>query len=279
MQSSRPTLVTLVIGATGKTGRRVADRLKAAGRPVRRASRSSEIAFDWSDRASWAPALAGAGAVYITYHPDLAEPGAPEAVAAFVQLAERAGVARAVLLSGRGEPEAQACERILLESGLEATVVRASWFAQNFSEGAFAPLVASGRVTLPAGDVPEPFIDIDDIAEVAVAALTEDGHGGRVYEVTGPRALTFAEAVSELSAATGREIAYEQVPTDAFLAGMAEAGVSPREVALLEYLFGTVLDGRNARPADGVERALGRPPRDFHAFAAGLGTATAASRG
>lgn len=189
-------------------------------------------------------------------------------------------MARAVLLSRSDELEAQACERILLASRLEATVVRASWFAQNFSEGAFAPLVASGRVTLPAGDEPEPFIDIDDIddiAEVPVAALTADRHAGEIYEVTGPCALTFAEAVAELSAVTGREIADEQIPIDAFLAGMAEAGASPREVALLEYLFGTVLDGRNARPTDGVERALGRPACDFRAFAASLAPATAAT--
>ena len=270
MQNPTTSLPTLVIAARGKTGRRVADRLEAAGLPVRRASRTGatpETSFDWDDRGTWRAALAGAGAAYVVYSPDLAVPAAPVAIAAFVELAEELGVQRLVLLSGRGEEEAQRCERLVLDSNVPATVVRASWFNQNFDEGEFQGLVLSGAVTLPAGDVGEPFLDIDDLADVVVAALTGDGHTGEVYEVTGPRLLTFAEATAELAAATGRELAYVEIPSEAFRAGLTEAGMPTEQIELLDYLFTTVLDGRNASTADGVERALGRPARDFRDWA------------
>ena len=264
MQSTLP---ILVIAATGKTGRRVADRLEAKGHAVRRASRSGDTPFDWNDDATWAPALEGVRAVYVVYSPDLAVPAAPDAITTFTALAKAQGVERLVLLSGRGEEEAQRCERIVAAGGMQWTVVRASWFNQNFDEGAFHPLVAGGAVTLPAGDVMEPFIDIDDIADVAVAALTEDGHDGEIYEVTGPRLMTFADAVAEIAEAAGREIAYVQIPNEDFIAGLTAAGMDPEQVGLLDYLFTTVLDGRNAYLADGVERALGRPARDFRDYA------------
>ena len=176
------------------------------------------------------------------------------------------GVRRLVLLSGRGEEEAQECELIIQRPDIEWTVVRCSWFSQNFSEGEFLDMVLAGEIALPAGDVGEPFVDVDDIADVAVAALTEDGHAGQIYELTGPRLLTFAEAVDEISQATGRAIQYIQIPHEAFAAGIAEAGL-PEDIAwLLNYLFATVLDGRNASLGDGVQKALGREPRDFADF-------------
>jgi len=257
----------LVIAASGKTGRRVADRLEAQGRPVRRASRSGATPFDWDDRSTWGPALEGVGAAYVVYSPDLAVPAAPDAITAFTELAREKGVRRLVLLSGRGEEEAQRCERIVQGSGLEWTIVRASWFAQNFDEGAFHELVLAGEVALPAGDVREPFIDIADIADVVVAALTEDGHAGEVYEVTGPRLMTFADAIAEIADATGRDVSYVTIPGDAFKAGLAQAGMPQGQIELLDYLFTTVLDGRNASVTDGVQRALGRPARDFREYA------------
>ena len=260
-------LPTLVIAANGKTGRRVADLLQASGRPVRRASRRGPTPFDWDDRSTWADALDGAGAAYVVYSPDLAVPAAPDAISAFVELARRKAVGRIVLLSGRGEEEAQRCERIVQGSGIAHTIVRASWFAQNFDEGAFRESVLAGQVALPAGDVLEPFIDVDDIAQVAVAALTEAGHDGEVYEVTGPRLMTFADAVAEISTAAGREIDYVQISSEAFRDGLQAAGLPAPQVELLDYLFTTVLDGRNARLADGVERALNRPARDFGDYA------------
>jgi uncharacterized protein YbjT (DUF2867 family) len=255
------------LGGTGKTGRRVEERLRARGVKTRVGSRSAYPPFDWNDTTTWDEVVQGVTAAYITYAPDLAIPGATDAVRAFVERAVAKGVRRLVLLSGRGEEEAQACERIVQESGAEWTIVRASWFNQNFSEGAFLEMVLDGEITLPAGDVPEPFVDADDIADVAVAALTEEGHAYETYEVTGPRMLTFTELAQELSRAAGREVRFVRVPREAFAAALAESG-TPDDVAwLLNYLFDTVLDGRNAYLCDGVQRALGREPTDFSDYA------------
>lgn len=257
----------LVLGGTGKTGRRVAERLRSRGVETRIGSRSASPAFDWDEPLAWDAALEGVTVAYITYAPDLAIPGATDSIRAFVEKAVEQGVRRLVLLSGRGEEEAQACERIIQESGVEWTIIRSSWFAQNFSEGEFLGMVLDGAITLPATDVPEPFIDVNDIADVAVAALTEEGHAGEIYEVTGPRMLTFSDAVHEIAKAADKEVHFVQIPKDAFAKAIAESG-APGEIAwLLNYLFETVLDGRNAFVTDGVQRALGRAPTDFTDFA------------
>lgn len=259
--------LTLVLGGTGKTGRRVAERLAAKGHEVRIGSRSSTLPFDWDNEDGWDAALKDVTAAYITYAPDLAMPGAPDAIRAFTERARRRGVKRLVLLSGRGEEEAQACERIVQDAGLEWTIVRASWFNQNFSEGAFIDMVLSGAITLPAGDQVEPFVDVDDIADVAAAALSEGHHNGQIYEVTGPRLMTIADIAADLSKATGREIIYVDVPHQAFVDEVANSGAPKDVVWMLDYLFSTVLDGRNAYLCDGVQRALGRPPKDFADYA------------
>jgi uncharacterized protein YbjT (DUF2867 family) len=248
-------------------GRRVAERLTARGVPTRIASRSSLPSFDWNDRSTWNVTLDGVTAAYITYAPDLAIPGATDAIPALVERAVERGVHRLVLLSGRGEDEAQFCERIVQDAGVEWTVVRASWFNQNFSEGEFLGMVLDGAIALPAGDIPEPFVDVDDIADVAVAALTEDGHTGEIYEVTGPRMLTFAQVAEQISRATGRDVQFIRLPKAAFASSIAESGAPEEIVWLLNYLFDTVLDGRNAHVCDGVQRALGREPTDFAEYA------------
>lgn len=258
---------TLVLGGTGKTGRRIAERLMDRGIPIRLAARATVPSFDWGDQNTWDAVLDGVTAAYVSYAPDLAIPGAADAIRAFVEKAVACGVKRLVLLSGRGEQEAQRCEKIVQDAGIEWTVVRASWFNQNFSEGEFRDMVLAGAITLPAGDIPEPFVDADDIADVAVAALTEHGHGGQIYEVTGPRLLTFREAVAEITRASGREIQYIQIPHQAFAAGIVESGAPENIAWLLDYLFSTVLDGRNAYVGDGVQRALGRAPKDFTMYA------------
>lgn len=265
LKRKRP--LTLVLGGTGKTGRRVTERLKAAGQAVRVGSRAAVPAFDWDNEASWAACLDGATAAFITYAPDLAMPGATDAIQAFVTAARKAGVKHLVLLSGRGEPEAQSCEKIVQDSGLAWTIVRASWFFQNFSEGAFVDMVLDGAIALPAGTQLEPFVDVDDIADVVVAALTEDSHRGQVYEVTGPRLMTLADVAADLSSATGRRIDFIDVPHDAFVSGVANSGAPKDVVWMLDYLFSTVLDGRNAHLTNGVQRALGRPPKDFLDYA------------
>lgn len=258
---------TLVLGATGKTGRRVAARLAALGRPVRIGSRSSTPSFDWDDDTTWRTALQGVGAAYVTYYPDLAFPGAADAIGSFARMAVDRGVERLVLLSGRGEEAAVRSEHAVQESGADWTILRASWFAQNFSEHFLLDPVLDGVIALPAGDVAEPFIDVDDIADVAVAALTGDEHRAMTYELTGPRLLTFADAAAVLSQATGRDIHYVPVTADEYVAAAIEHGVPANEVGPLTDVFTRVLDGRNAHLTHDVERVLGRPGRDFVDYA------------
>ncbi len=262
---------TLVLGGRGKTGRRVSERLEERGLPVRVGSRSGKPPFDWENPDTWAPALEGVESVYVSYYPDIAIPGAVEAVRSFTELAVRNGVRRLVLLSGRGEEESQSAEVALREvgdeAGVEWTIVRCAWFNQNFDENYLLEPILGGEVALPSGDVPEPFVDAEDIADVAVAALTEDGHAGKLYELTGPRLLTFAEAVEEIAKASGREIRFVPVSLEEFEAVLAEADVPPEFVSFLTYIFGEVLDGRNAHLTDGVRRALGREPKDFSDYA------------
>lgn len=253
----------MVLGGTGKTGRRVAERLTELGVPVRIGSRSGTPKFDWEDQSTWATALENVRAVYIAFYPDLAVPGATAAIRSFSDLAVKRGVSQLVLLSGRGEEEAQNCEQIVQNADVDWTILRASWFCQNFSEGFMQELILSGEVALPVGSVKEPFIDVDDIAEVAVAALTEDGHSGQLYELTGPRLMTFSEAVEEIAKATNRKVQYMQISPEVFSSAMAEQGVPSDAIWLMNYLFTTVLDGRNSYLTDGVKRALGREPRDF----------------
>ncbi|MFM1722368.1 NmrA family transcriptional regulator [Rhodococcus sp. PAM 2766] len=267
MTEHNPTSPTLVLGGTGKTGRRVAQRLTGLDLPVRIGTRAGGVPFDWEDPQTWEPALDGMKAVYVSYYPDLAAPGAAAAIASFAELAVDRGAQRLVMLSGRGEMKARTCEKALTASGADATILRSSWFSQNFSESYLLAPVLDGRVFLPAGTTPEPFVDADDIADVAVAALTRPGHVGEVYELTGPRALTFAEAVAAVGDAAGREIDYVEVSAADYADALAAEQVPGDVIELLMYLFTIVLDGRNAAPSDGVHRALGRAPVDFTEFA------------
>lgn len=256
----------LVLGVTGKTGSRVAQVLKAKGVPVREGSRMGTPAFDWDDDKGWSDVLQNVRAVYISFYPDLAVPSAPAAIRTFCQLAVKSGVEHLVLLSGRGEDEAQHCEDIVKNAGVAWTILRSSWFCQNFSEGFIHDLILAGNVTLPVGGVREPFVDVDDIADVAVEALTESGHDNQLYELTGPRSMTFLEATNEIAGAAGRPINFTQIPLHDFSAALAEQHVPADVIGLLEYLFTTVLDGRNEQLTNGVQQALGRPPRDFKTY-------------
>lgn len=263
---TQPT-TTLVLGGNGKTGRRVVERLEAKGLPVRIGSRTGNPGFDWNDSSNWSEVLEGVSAVYIAYYPDLAVPGASEHIRELVAVAKDQGVERLVLLSGRGEKEAELCEGIVMGCGISATVVRCGWFNQNFSESFMHDMVMSGTIALPMNGVLEPWVDAEDIADVSFAALTEDGHGGKLYELTGPRLLSMEEIAAELSKATGREIAFVEITMEDFVAGLEAAELPPVMLNLLKYLFTVVLDGRNARVANGVQEALGRPARDFSEFA------------
>jgi uncharacterized protein YbjT (DUF2867 family) len=256
----------LVLGATGKTGSRIVAKLANKNVAVRAGSRKSAIPFDWESQTNWANVLKGIETVYISFQPDLAVPGAPEAIRTFSEVARTAGVLKLVLLSGRGEPEAQQCEQIIMKSGLRWTIIRASWFSQNFSESYLLDPIISGDVFLPIGNVREPFVDADDIADVAVESLLDARTDGHVYEVTGPRLLTFEEAIKEIAGATGREIRFHSISMDEYVASLREFQTPEPVISLIRYLFTEVLDGRNEYLSDGVEQALGRKPNDFSEY-------------
>ena len=207
----------LIIGKNGKTGRRVNERLQALGYATRPVSRSSNPSFDWDNPATWRSAMEGTNTAYITYQPDLAVPRAEATIKAFVQFAAEIGLKHIVMLSGRGEEGAERAEEILKASGISWNIVRSSWFCQNFSESFMLDGILAGELVLPAGDTVEPFVDADDIADVAVAALTKTEHRNKLFEVSGPRALTFAQCIREISEALGRPVKFTSVPVDAYI--------------------------------------------------------------
>ncbi|GAA3442434.1 NAD(P)H-binding protein [Planomonospora venezuelensis] len=260
----------LVLGATGKTGRRLVRRLRAAGEAVRAASRSAEVGFDWFRPDTWGPALEGASAVY------LVAPDDPAPVHDFVKQAVASGVGRFVALSGRGIEHVTddfgqgmvAAERAVRESGVEWTIIQPNNFDQNFDEDLWREPLRAGRLALPIGDVPEPFVDAEDVAEVAAALLTRDGHAGRVYELSGPRGLTFAEAAGTIARAAGRRIEYVELTPEEYRGELLAAGYPEDAVRMLGALFAVHRAGHTAEVADGVRQVLGREPAAFEAYAA-----------
>ncbi len=258
--------IPLIIGSTGKTGSRVAKRFRKAGLEFREASRTSQIPFDWYDPTTWPHAFQGIRSIYVVFYPDLAVPGAAEIIADFIQTAISSGVGHLVLLTGRGEKEAQKCERMVMESAIDWTIIRSGWFAQNFSESFLLDEILRGQVTIPSGEIPEPFVDIEDIADIAFAAMTDEKHRGQLYEITGPDLLTFRQAIELIASAVNRKIDFRQVSMDEYGTLLAGADVPADFIALLKYLFSEVLDGRNAHLNDGVKQALGREPANFTAY-------------
>ncbi|MFB9907652.1 NAD(P)H-binding protein [Allokutzneria oryzae] len=263
----------LVLGGTGTTGSRVVSRLKALGAAVRVPSRSGEPRFDWTDRTTWRPALDGVAAVYVVPFDGqrLTRP--------LVALATEVGVERVVLLSGRGVdvpgyanensgagPTHIDGEHAVRELATDWTILRPSWFAQNFSEGVFRDAVLAGELRLPAGDGAASFVDAEDIAAVAVAALTEPGHAGQTYELSGPRALTIAEAAAEISRATGHGIRYVPLVPEEFTAELVADGWSTTDAEDFADAVAPIRRGMDSHISDGVRRSLGREPRDFTEF-------------
>jgi uncharacterized protein YbjT (DUF2867 family) len=266
--TQQTTPLILLTGGTGTTGRRIAHRLHSRNIAVRCASRSGTPPFDWERPDTWTANLDAVTSAYVAYSPDLAMPGAVDTIDRFCATARQAGVQQLVLLAGRGEPEAEAAEEIVRASGARWTIVRASWFDQNFSEGMLRSAVLAGVIALPGGIVREPFVDVEDIADVATAALVGTEHDGRTYDVTGPTLMTLAEAADELAVATGRSIEYLQVTGDEFIAGAVADGVPTAVAEGLAVMFDSILDGRNSHLGHGVHEALGRGPGDFGAFVA-----------
>jgi uncharacterized protein YbjT (DUF2867 family) len=268
MTFSKAHAPVLVTGGTGRTGTRLVRRLVDRGVAVRIGSRGAPVPFDWHDTTTWTPALAGVRAAYLCYSPDLAFPGASELIADFAEAAADAGVLRLVLLSGRGEDGAREAEDSVRTCGLEWTVLRCSWFSQNFSEHFLLGPVQRGRLLLPAdGTVAEPFVDLDDFAEVAADTFTSNHHVGRLLELTGPRLLTLQDVADELSAATGRQIEFVPCTAEQFADDLAHDGIPAEEALPLAGLFTEILDGRNASSTSDLARALNREPTDFSTYA------------
>ena len=260
--------VVAVVGAGGKTGERVLNRLDSMGVKTRRLARSTETPFDWTDRSTWDEALRNVSSAYVSYYPDLAVPRAASDIRAFVDVAKAQGVNHIVLLSGRGEEGAERAEDVVINSGLEWNIVRASWFMQNFSESFMLNGVQAGQLVLPIPQADEPFIDVEDIAEIAVAALTRPDLKNRLFEVTGPEIISFEDCLNEISELTGRTIQLRTLPVEHYLAAALQDGLDQEIAWLLNELFSNVLDGRNESTTDTVERVLGRPARSFKEYVA-----------
>ncbi|MFD3334616.1 NAD(P)H-binding protein [Streptomyces sp. NPDC058700] len=263
----------LVTGATGKTGRRVVQQLQNKTMPVRAASRSSQVRFDWTDQATWAPALRDITGMYLVA-PDLGSAQATENITALARQAAAAGVRRAVLVSfphldtpNLDINHVPAAEQALSAAGLEATVLWPRWFFQNFSEDFLLDAVRSGDVRLPAGEGKEAFIDAEDIAAVAVTALTQDGHAGQTYELSGPRLMSFADAVSDIAHATGNDIRYTPLSAETYAAEQRASGVPEEWVQTAIGMYADIRSGALNSLTGDVEKVLGRPPRDFTDYA------------
>ncbi|MEY9909325.1 uncharacterized protein YbjT (DUF2867 family) [Catenulispora sp. MAP12-49] len=276
-------MTILVIGATGKTGRPVVEALAARGAKVAAASRNPEtgfggsredgvvpVRFDWDDRDTWAPALEGAEALYIVG--PYAHPTGERLVADL--LAEARDTRRVVLLSVIGaellpqEAMMAHWERAVRASGKEWTILHPNWFFQNFGSGFLPALRDRGVLALPAGQGAVSFVDTRDIGEVAAAALTEDGYGGQVLTITGPDALTYAEAVAMLGDVAGRQMAYQTVEPEQAEANSRAAGAGERTIIAQRGLFQVIRDGGNAPVTDVVRRVTGHAPRSFAQYAA-----------
>ncbi|MDQ6470835.1 NmrA family transcriptional regulator [Flavobacterium sp. LHD-80] len=258
----------LVLGSNGKTGRRVIERLK--NNPdveIRLGSRNEKIPFDWEKPETWENVLKDIEIVYVTFQPDLAIPSAVETIEKFTVLATKIGVQKIVLLSGRGEKEAQLCEEIVKENAKNWTIVRASWFNQNFSESIFLEPILAGIVALPRAEALEPFTDADDIADVVLESLLDENHNSKTYELTGPRLLTFKEAVNTIAEASGRNITFQGLSLEEYTQMLKEYQVPEDHIWLVNYLFEEVLDGRNSHITSDIEKVLGRKAKDFSAYA------------
>jgi uncharacterized protein YbjT (DUF2867 family) len=258
----------LITGGTGKTGRKIVASLQKLGQNVRVGSRNASPSFDWQNPTTWDTALEGIDKVYITFQPDLAVPGAYDAIKGLAEKAKEKGVKKLVLLSGKGETEAEKCETVVMNSGVDYTIIRASWFNQNFSESFFLDPILSGHVILPFPEAKVPYVDTGDIADVAVEALLHEEHNGHIYELTGPRLWTFEEVTKEIAQASNRDIQFSSVSKEEYIGFMKQAGVPSDYVWLMDYLFTHVLvNPSNSVVTSDVETVLKRPAKDFAVYA------------
>jgi len=269
----------LVLGGTGKTGRRVVNRLAEQGVRVRAASRNpaesvagiNPFHFDWDDASTHGPALAGVDAVYLIPPAMVVDHVAQ--VTAFIAAAQEAGSPRIVMLTARGVNTDDAIpmrqEELVLEtSGLRWSVVRPTWFNQNFSEGFLEPAVfGNGVISVPAGDGGVPFIDADDIADVATALLLDPSLDGQAYDISGPETMSWAAAIAMLGEALDRDLTYVDADPVQWEQSMVGQGVPAAYAGLLGGLFSVIRNGYDAHRSDGVEKLLGHEPTSFRAWA------------
>lgn len=269
-------MTILVCNANGKVGREVARALLAAGEKIRIGARNGAgakagfpgaeiVAFDYTQPATLAAAMQGVDAVFSAAPYEL-EPGATKAL---IAAAKASGVKRFVKLSALGaeaDPNSPhtLAERALAESGLEWTVLRPTFFMQNYATMS-AGSIRAGAIYEPAADGATSFVDTRDIAAVAVIALTRPGHNGKAYALTGPAALTRTEVAAAISQAIGKPVTYVPVD-DAALRG-AMAGAAPSLIELMSTLFGYIRQGYTAAVSGDFEKVTGRKPRDFASFA------------
>lgn len=269
---------TLVLGATGKTGRRLVGHLRRAGADVRPASRHPGVdgtLFDWHRPETHRPALDGADAVYLVA-PELVEDPS-DVVGPFLADARRLGVRRVVLLSqflpdgvlGRVSG-LHRVEQLVKGSQLGWAILRPTAFAQNLSEGFQLPgILHQDAVVAPSGNGAVGFVDAGDIAAVAATALTGNGHAGETYVLTGPEALTHADAAERISAVTGRTITHADI-APAELRGVLTANGMPDDYAeMVVAFFVGIREHRMADVSGDVERVIGRPATSFAEFVRG----------
>jgi len=261
----------LIIGGKGKNGRRVAEKLKShkfnpivTTRTIN-AHVENERYFDWNDSSTFGPALKNIEIVYIV-HPDTSMLGAEQQIEGLITEMMNQSVSKAVLLSGRGQASVEKCEKILMQSQLDWTVIRSAWFNQNFSEGHFLHGIRSGEVTFMADTVKEPFVDLEDLSDVVVECLIDAVHNGKIYEVTGPELLTFAEAVNVIGVKLKRNIQYQYLNQEAYRQYLKNAGLDEFIAAHMTQAFSEILDGRNENIGKGVTHVLGRDPIKFTDF-------------
>ncbi|TGL21748.1 NmrA family transcriptional regulator [Leptospira yanagawae] len=255
--------LTLILGSSGKTGSRIVNKLNQLNYPLRLGGRKTIPAFDWEKSEGWDEVIQGIDQIYISYQPDLAHPNSIHHIQKLIELSKKNNVKRLVLLSGRGEPEAVACEKLVENSGLEWTILRSSWFSQNFSEGMFLGQILERNVIFPKLKSTEPFVDLEDLTDLAVDALVKNVHIGKKYELTGPTLLSFQDAFGQIAKELNETISYEEIPLDAYITMLNEYGLDQETIWLIRYLFETVLDGRNESVVDDFEKVMGKKPKDF----------------
>lgn len=261
----------LVTGSTGNVGHEVVAQLLARNTSVRAAVRTGDLSdvdgasrafLDFDDPSTFAGALAGVDKVFLMRPPRMSD---HRRMRPFIDAMERAGVREVAFLSVQGAgtnpfvPH-HGIERYLAKSRVPCTILRPSFFMQNLSTTHLADIRDRDEVFVPAGEGRTNFIDAGDIAEAVAVVLTEPGHAGKAYELTGGEALTYGEVAQALSYACGRKITYPSPSGRQFKERMTAAGHSEEFVRVMASIYRIARLGMAAGTTDELERLIGRPP-------------------